>query len=62
MQLDITKAYDKLKWNYIRKVLIVFGFDHNWVRWTLAFITSSSFSTLVNGSPLETFTPSRGLR
>jgi len=62
MQLDIAKAYDKLNWNYIMKVLIAFGFDHNWVRWMLALISSSSFSILVNGSPSETFTPSRGLR
>eukprot|EP00253_Pinus_taeda_P028390 PITA_28390 len=30
MQLDIAKAYDKMNWIYIRKVLIAFGFDHNW--------------------------------
>ena len=29
MQLDLAKAYDKLNWTYIRKVLIAFGFDHN---------------------------------
>ena len=29
MQLHIAKAYDKLSWNYIRKILIAFGFDHN---------------------------------
>eukprot|EP00253_Pinus_taeda_P004755 PITA_04755 len=62
MQLDIAKAYDKLSWKYIRKILIAFGFDHNWVRWILALITSASFSIPVNGSPSETFTPSRGLR
>lgn len=33
MQLDITKAYDKPSWNYLKKILIAFGFDHNWVRW-----------------------------
>ena len=40
MQLDIAKAYDKLNWNYIRKILIAFRFDHSWVRWILALITS----------------------
>lgn len=62
MQLDLVKAYDKLNWTYIRKVLIAFGFDHNWVRWVMALVTSSSFSILVNGSPSKTFSPSRGLR
>ena len=62
MQLDIAKTYDKLNWNYIRKVLMAFGFDHNWIRWVMALVTSPSFSILVNGSPSETFIPSRGLR
>jgi len=62
MQLDLAKASDKLIWTYIRMVLIAFGFDHNWVIWVMALVTSSSFSILVNGSPSEIFIPSRGLR
>eukprot|EP00253_Pinus_taeda_P034694 PITA_34694 len=62
MQLDIAKAYDKVNWNYINKVLYAFGFDHNWVRWVMALVSSSSFSILVNGSPSEIFNPSRGLK
>jgi len=62
MQLDLAKAYDKLNWTYIRRALIAFGFDHNWVRWVMALVTSSSFSILVNGSPSETFIPTRALR
>lgn len=62
LQLDIAKAYDKMNWSYIRQVLKVFGFDHNWVRWVMALVTSSNFSILVNGSPSEIFLPPRGLR
>eukprot|EP00253_Pinus_taeda_P028070 PITA_28070 len=62
MQLDIDKAYDKVNWLYIKKVLIAFGFYHNWVRWIMALVTSSNFSILVNGSSSELFLPSRGLR
>eukprot|EP00253_Pinus_taeda_P009227 PITA_09227 len=29
VQLDIVKAYDKVNWIYIKKVLTAFGFDHN---------------------------------
>eukprot|EP00253_Pinus_taeda_P034910 PITA_34910 len=61
MQLDIAKYYDKLNWTYIKKILSAFGFDHNWIKWVMALVTSSSFSILVNGSPSETFIPSRSL-
>lgn len=62
IQLDIAKAYDKLNWTYIRKFLIAFGFDHSWVRWVMAMVTSANISILLNGSPSEIFNPSRGLR
>eukprot|EP00253_Pinus_taeda_P026308 PITA_26308 len=62
MQLDLSKAFDKVNWNYLEVVLIAFGFDKKWNKWILALIKSSSFSILVNGSPSETFTPSRGIR
>eukprot|EP00253_Pinus_taeda_P027819 PITA_27819 len=62
MQLDLSKAFDKVNWNYLEAVLIAFGFDKKWNKWILALIKSSSFSILVNGSPSETFTPSRGIR
>jgi len=62
MQLDIAKAYDKVNWTYLKRVLIAFGFDHNWARWVMALVTSSSFSILVNGSPSKMFSPSKGLR
>jgi len=62
MQLDIAKAYDKVNWIYIRKVLTAFDFDHNYVRWVMALVTLSNFTILVSGSPSEIFIPSRGLR
>eukprot|EP00253_Pinus_taeda_P036326 PITA_36326 len=62
IQLDLVKAYDKLSWSYIRAILKAYGFDHNWIRWVMALVTSTNFSILLNGAPSRTFTPSRGLR
>eukprot|EP00253_Pinus_taeda_P036043 PITA_36043 len=62
MQLDLSKAFDKVNWNYLEAILTAFGFDQQWINWILALIKSSSFSILVNGSPSETFIPSRGIR
>jgi len=44
------------------EVLKAYGFDHNWRRWAMDLVTTSSFSILLNGSPSTTFKPSRGLK
>lgn len=53
---------DKLSWSYINVVLKAYGFDHNWIRWVMALVTTTSFSILLNVAPSRLFTPSRGLR
>lgn len=62
IQLDLSKAFDKINWNYLEATLNAFGFDIQWTRWILALIKSTSFSILVNGSPSTPFSPSRGIR
>ena len=62
MQLDLMKAYDKLSWSYIRAVIRAYGFDHNWIRWVMALVSTASFSILLNGNPSRTFIPFRVLR
>ena len=62
MQLDLSKAYDKVSWNYLEAILNAFGFNEQWTKWVLALIKSSKFSILVNGSPSDPFSPSRGIR
>lgn len=62
IQLDIAKAYDKLRWDYIRDVLKAYVFDHNWIKWVMALITTTSCSIPLNGSPSRTLKPTRGIR
>lgn len=62
MQLDLSKAYDKVNWNYLEAILKAFGFANQWIKWILALIKSTKFSILVNGSPANQFSPSRGIR
>eukprot|EP00253_Pinus_taeda_P025694 PITA_25694 len=62
LKLDLSKAFDKLSWTYIQKMLIAFGVSHMWTRWIMSLITSSFFSILVNGIPSRPFSPSRGIR
>eukprot|EP00253_Pinus_taeda_P033845 PITA_33845 len=62
MQLDLSKAYDKVSWRYLEAILEAFGFCRQWISWVLALIKSSRFFILVNGAPSEPFSPSRGIR
>eukprot|EP00253_Pinus_taeda_P017716 PITA_17716 len=62
IKLDMSKAYDRLSWNYLGKVLESFGFSRRWIDWIHSLISSPNFSILVNGTPSKTFTASRGIR
>jgi hypothetical protein len=62
LKLDLSKAFDKLSWDYMCAILLAFGFDHLWVEWILNLTSSAFFSILVNGVPSHPFSPSRGIR
>jgi hypothetical protein len=62
LKLDLSKAFDKISWDYMRAMLLAFGFDSSWVTWILNLTSMAFFSILVNGVPLQPFSPSRGIR
>lgn len=62
IKLDMAKAYGRVKWAFLFKLLEAFSFAGDWIEWVRSCVTSSSFSVLVNGEPSELFKASRGLR
>ncbi|KAL5581946.1 hypothetical protein UlMin_014388 [Ulmus minor] len=62
LKIDLEKAYDRVSWQFIEKVLAAFGFDPRWVRWVYNCISSANMKLLINGSYFRDIKPQRGLR
>ena len=61
-KLDLSKAYDRVDWVFLRKMMQRLGFSHRWVEWIMARVTSVQYKVKFNGTLLDSFSPSRGLR
>ncbi|XP_060973884.1 uncharacterized protein LOC133039097 [Cannabis sativa] len=62
LKLDMHKAYDKMEWGFLEKVLNANGFNERSRKILMACVSSVSYSVLLNGSPLKKIVPQRGLR
>jgi hypothetical protein len=60
--VDLSKSYDKVRWFYLRLMLIHVGFNLNFVNWVMNCVSLVSFAVLINGSTSEFFRIGRGLR
>jgi len=62
VKLDMSKAYDKIEWQFLEAAMIKLGFDARWVHLVMKCVTSVRYSVIVNGNPVGNITPSRGIR
>ncbi|KAL8522427.1 hypothetical protein ACS0TY_012539 [Phlomoides rotata] len=62
VKVDITKAFDTVRWDFLLEVLRCFGFSDRFVSTVSVILQSARLSVLVNGSPHGYFGCSRGVR
>jgi hypothetical protein len=62
LKVDLMKAYDSLRWDYILHCLSCFGAPLKYVAWIRECITSPSYSIALNGSLVGYFQGRKGLR
>jgi hypothetical protein len=61
-KLDLSKAYDRVDWTFLERSMRRLGFADKWIDWIMACVTSVRYAVRLNGSLLEAFHPTRGLR
>lgn len=62
LKLDMTKAFDRLEWPFIERMLQHMGFHPNWIRNVLYCVSYVQYEVKFNGQTTETIIPGRGLR
>lgn len=62
LKIDLMKAFDSVRWNFITEVLRVGGFPNRFIGWVNTCISSTSYSVSINGSLHGYFPGAKGLR
>lgn len=56
MKLDMSKAYDLVEWVLFRRLLTKMGFAGAWVDIIMTFVSTVTYSFIINGVPLDPLT------
>lgn len=62
VKLDMSKAYDQVKWKFLDAVMYRMGFDARWIRFVMQCVVSVKYSVLINGCPVGEISHSREIR
>ncbi|CAA7017011.1 unnamed protein product [Microthlaspi erraticum] len=62
LKLDLEKAYNRIRWDFLEDSLRAAGFSEQWVAWIMQCVSGPSMCELWNGEKTSSFKPSRGLR
>ena len=55
MKIKMSKAYDKIEWQFLKEIMVQLGFHGSWVDLVMKYVSH-------NGEELGHFFPRRGLR
>lgn len=57
IRLDISKAYDRIEWDFLWHIMLKLGSDARWVHLAMETVIVASYSMLINGGSLKVLSP-----
>jgi hypothetical protein len=61
LKLNMSKAYDRVKWDFLELLMRRIGFDERWVELIMTYVRTISYLVLINGKPFGNLSPTRGI-
>ena len=61
VKLDMSKAYDRVEWDFLKIMMLKLGFDRRWVHLIMQCLTTVSYSVILNGEPTGYIKPTKGI-
>ncbi|XP_050211630.1 uncharacterized protein LOC126661804 [Mercurialis annua] len=61
-KIDMSKAYDHVRWSFVRNMMVRLGFSDQWVKLVMSCVTSVHYSKIGSYADMVPIIPSRGLR
>ena len=62
LKLDVSKAYDRVEWQFMEKTMRKMDFHERWITIIMKCISTVTYRIKVNGGLTKQIIPSRGLR
>lgn len=62
VKLDMNKAYDRVEWGFLEKIMLQMGFHAQWVELIMECVSSVTYRVRFNNTETDEFSPTRGLR